>query len=235
MRQRRAFGRVVATAIIGLSALGVQASAQTADAPPPMFADKVSPPAWQLYVQGHAAQAQNDLPTALDRLNQSIALSPMFYLSYMDRGITYYKMDRCDPATKDFAKAIEIGNGSPGLSFGYKLQGICYRKLNRPADAVRVYADYINGSGASDWDGNNQRGEAYALAGDVANARKDFERALTLSPGNPKILGSMTVWDAQNKDWRHALDDSARWLAVEPGQSLALKVQAAARQHLGTQ
>ena len=235
MQPRRLFGRVVTTAIIGLSTFGGGALAQTVDSPPPAFADKISPPAWRLFLQGHTAQSQNSLSVALDDLNQSIALSPSFFPAYMDLGITYFKMERCDSAVKDFAKAIEIGNGNPMLSTGYKLLGICYRKLNRPADAVRVYTDYINGTGASDWDGINQRGEAYALAGDAANARKDYERALTLSPGNPKILGSMTVLDAKTKDWRRALDDSTRWLAVEPGQSLALKVQAAARQHLGAE
>ncbi|WP_375393788.1 tetratricopeptide repeat protein [uncultured Sphingomonas sp.] len=221
------------TLIVLSSAIQSPAIAQTVAPPSPALGNAVSPEAWQLYSQGHTAQSRNDLSTALDRLNQAISLSPKLYLAYMDRGIVYFKMQQFDLAAKDFSEAIVLGNTAPGLQFGYKLLGICYRKLNRPADAIRTYTIYIDGPGGNDWDGINQRAEAYAQADDMTNARRDFERALQLSPNNPKVLGSLTVSDAKAEDWVHAFADSTRWLAVEPGQRTASIIQTAARQHLG--
>ena len=141
-------------------------------------------------------------------------------------------MERCEAAVSDFSKAIELGRPSPALRFAYKLLGICYRKLNRPLDAVPVYNEYIAGAGSDDWDGIAERGEAYAQAHEWVKAGQDYQRALQLSPDNPRVLGMITTLDLQTGDWARALKDSRRWLALEPGQSLAVTARGIALSHL---
>ena len=202
----------------------------------PVIGQPAGPPpsaqAGSLYVQGHAAQVRNDFPAALRLLDQVITLSPDFFPAYVDRGIVHYKMAQFESAASDLSKAIELGKPPPDLGFAYKLLGICYRKLNRPLDAVRVYSQYIDGAGSGDWEGIAERGEAYAQTHETENARRDYQRALQLSPDNPRVMGMLTTLDLQTGDWARALQDSTRWLALEPGQALAIKAQAAARSHL---
>jgi len=83
-----------------------------------------------------------------------------------------------------------------------------------------------------DWEGIAERGEAYAQAHAAAKAREDYQRALQLSPDNPRVVGMMTTLDLQTGDWPQALEDSTRWVTLEPGQALAVKAQALARSHL---
>jgi tetratricopeptide (TPR) repeat protein len=192
----------------------------------------VSSRAGSLYKQGHDAQVRNDLPTALGLLDQVITLSSDFFPAYVDRGIVHYKMGQLELAASDLRKAIELGKPNPALRFAYKLAGVCYRKLNRPLDAVRVYSEYIDDTGSDDWEGVAERGEAYAQAHEAANARQDYQRALQLSPDNPRVIGMITTLDLQTEDWPRALKDSTRWLTLEPGQALAIKAQALARSHL---
>jgi tetratricopeptide (TPR) repeat protein len=191
-----------------------------------------SSPAGSLYIQGHDAQVRDDLPAALGLLDQVTTLSPDFFPAYVDRGIVRYKMGQFESAASDLGKAIELGNANPALRFAYKLLGICYRKLNRPRDAVRVYSEYINGMGSDDWDGIAERGEAYAQEHEMDKARQDYQRALQLSPENPRVMSMITTLDLQTADWTRALEDSTRWLALEPGQALAVEAQALARSHL---
>lgn len=219
-----------------LLTLASPALAQSGQVPspagPPSVPAGASPEAWSLYRQGHAAQVSGDLQAALGPLDQAIAMSPRFFMAYMDRGVVYFKMKRFEPAAADFSKAIEVGKPDPTLRFAYKLLGSCYRQLDRPLDAVRVYSQYIDGMGMDDWDGVAQRGEAYAQAHDAAKARQDYQRALQLSPDNPRVMGMITALDLQVADWPHALEDSTRWLALDPSQTLAAQAQALARSHL---
>jgi tetratricopeptide (TPR) repeat protein len=195
-------------------------------------AGSVSSQAGSLYKQGHDAQVRNELPAALGLLDQVITLSPDFFPAYVDRGIVHYKMGQLESAVSDLSKAIELGKPNSALRFAYKLVGVCYRKLNRPLDAVRVYSEYIDGTGSDDWEGITERGEAYAQAHEAAKARQDYQRALQLSPDNPRVVGMITTLDLQTADWPRALEDSSRWLSLEPGQALAIKAQALARSHL---
>jgi tetratricopeptide (TPR) repeat protein len=200
--------------------------------PPLAQAGMASSQAGSLYIQGHDAQVRNDFPAALGLLNQVTTLSPDFYPAYVDRGIVHYKMGQFESAASDLSRAIELGKPSSALRFAYKLLGICYRKLNRPLDAVSVYSEYIDGTGSDDWDGVAERGEAYAQAHEAVKARQDYQRALQLSPDNPRVMGMITTLDLQTADWARALEDSTRWLALEPGQALAVRAQALARSHL---
>lgn len=212
--------------VAGLMTAGFQPVIGQPAGPPP------SAQAGSLYLQGHDAQVRNDFPLASSLLDQVITLSPDFFPAYVDRGIVHYKMAQFAAAAADFSKAIELGKPNSNLRYAYKLLGICYRKLNRPLDAVRVYSEYIDGAGSGDWDGIAERGEAYAQAHDMEKARLDYQRALQLSPDNPRVMGMLTTLDLQTGDWSRALQDSTRWLALEPGQALAVKAQALARSHL---
>ena len=131
----------------------------------------------------------------------------------MDRGIVHYKMQQFEAATTDLRRAIELGKPNSALRFAYKLLGICYRKLNRPLEAVRVYSEYLDGTGADDWDGVAERGEAYAQAHEAVKARQDYARALQLSPDNPRVMGMITTLDLQTADWARALEDSLAGLS----------------------
>jgi tetratricopeptide (TPR) repeat protein len=114
---------------------------QPAGGPPLAQAGMASSRAGSLYIQGHDAQVRNDLPAALGLLDQVSILSPDFFPAYVDRGIVHYKMEQFESAASDLSRAIELGKPSSALRFAYKLLGICYRKLNRPLDAVRVYSE----------------------------------------------------------------------------------------------
>jgi tetratricopeptide (TPR) repeat protein len=198
----------------------------------PALGQPSSSQAGSLYIQGHDAQVRNDLPAASSLLDQVIALSPDFFPAYVDRGIVHYKMGQFESATSDLSKAIELGKANSSLRFAYKLLGICYRKLNRPLDAVPTYSEYLDGAGSDDWDGVAERGEAYAQAHEATKARQDYQRALQRSPDNPRVMGMITTLDLQTAEWARALEDSTRWLALEPGQAFAVRAQALARSHL---
>jgi tetratricopeptide (TPR) repeat protein len=220
---------ILATATPARSQPAIEQPAGSAPLPQPGTASSQT---GSLYIQGHDAQVRNDLPAALSLLDQVISVSPDYFPAYVDRGIVHYKMGQFESAASDLSKAIELGKVSSTLRFAYKLLGICYRKLNRPLDSVRVYSEYLDGMGSGDWDGVAERGEAYAQAHEAAKARQDYQRALQLSPNNLRVMGMITALDLQTADWAQALEDSTRWLALEPGQALAVKAQALARSHL---
>jgi Flp pilus assembly protein TadD len=95
-------------------------------------------------------------------------------------------------------------------------------------EAVPVYGEYIDGMGSTTGTGWPSAGRAYAQAHEAAKARRDYQRALQLLPDNPRRMGMITMLDLQTADWTRALEDSTRWLALEPGQALAAQAQAVA-------
>jgi tetratricopeptide (TPR) repeat protein len=159
-----------------------------------------------LYIQAHDAQVRNDLAVALSLLDQVITLSPDFFPAYVDRGIVHYKMGQFESAASDLTKAIEFGKANSALRFAYKPLGICYRKLNRPLDAVRVYSEYLGGMGSEDWDGVAQRGEAYAQAHEAVKARQDYQRHRSLDAGAAPSFRDDAVRPLHERD-------KDRWIA----------------------
>lgn len=191
---------LAAFACLSLSAVPAAPASASQGPPTPALArsgDVAAPSSARAdYEAGHRAQAQqHDFPLAVTLLTRAIAAAPGFAAAYADRGMTYYQMENLPDASRDLARAIDLGMSDMMAKPVYSILGIVYRRMNRPDDAVRVYTAYLQRH--ANWDVLVQRGEAYQLGKDYGRARADFTRALDLSPSNPKAVEAVALLDLQ--------------------------------------
>jgi tetratricopeptide (TPR) repeat protein len=112
----------------------------------------------------------------------AIRLDPNFATAYNKRGRTYrYIRDQEDKAIADFTQAIWL---DPNASRAYSRRGDIYYYIKKDYDkAIADYSQAIRLDPNASW-AYSGRGCAYADKGDYALARADFEKALSLFPGN---------------------------------------------------
>ncbi len=118
-----------------------------------------------------------DLVPAASQIRRNADLQTSNCLVVLDRpeeAATYAKRV-ADANPKDLEAIIQLGN--------------VYRANDKYAEAAQAYTKGIEGSPASvDWRILYYRGVSYTMADQWPQAEADFQKALTLNPGQPQVL-----------------------------------------------
>ena len=131
-----------------------------------------------------------DYEKALSDFDEAILRNPSYGHPYINRGDIWYLKKDFTKALADFNKALSIIPNAVGLAY----RGRAWLALD---DRERAFADFKEALRVSPNDiaALEGRGEAYEQSGDLAKARADYERALSISRGkNPP-----SDWPAQGR------------------------------------
>lgn len=102
-------------------------------------------------------------------------------ITYVNRGVAYYRLKQHEKAVADFDRAIKI---APALVQAWNNRGVARQALRQYKAAIADYAKAIslNPRYAAAWFG---RGAAHEALGDKAAALRDYRQYVTLAPGDP--------------------------------------------------
>ncbi len=169
----------------------------------------LSPDAVEIYNgRGIVWRDKGDYERSLLDFSEAILHNPNYSHAYINRGeIRYLKRDIAS-ALADFDKALAIGANA----IAYSYRGRAWLALD---DKERAFADFREALRMSpnEISALEGRGEAHEQEGDLASARADYERALSLNPDrNPPS-------DAPAQ--AHARERLAALSAREPSQEKA--------------
>jgi tetratricopeptide (TPR) repeat protein len=158
-----------------------------------------------------------DAKTAIDYINEAIALVPDYPIYYFYRGNANYYYRQHAPAIADYTRAIEL-DGRFAEAFNNR-GNVHYRLEDYPraiADydqAVRAKPDYA--------DAINNRANARYQQQAHAEALADYERALALDPESALYHNNRAITREAAGDAEGALEDYARAIALDPGLAVA--------------
>ncbi len=147
---------------------------------------------------------------ALLNYNISISLKPDFNEALFNRAVLYYKSGKYEKAAEEFNHLLTLPPGETqaiyfrGINYGeddddtgfdelmtmankeadiYNYLAQCYNKMNRNDKAVECFTLAINLKESEDNYYVN-RGLVYAEMGKTSLAKQDYEKALSINPGN---------------------------------------------------
>lgn len=189
----------------------------------------------RLFQQAKFAQAQGNLPKALNLYNQLIRRNPNHAAALSNRGLLWELMPAKDAAEaaknkhyaqQDYLRALEI---NPEQVETYNNLGALYIDQKRNGDAVVYLSEAIVRSPRY-FRALVNRANAYTNLGQFTEALDDFDRASALKPNDPGLLLnrglaylSVDKYEAAINDFSHAIavsPDDAR-LYVERARALA--------------
>lgn len=122
---------------------------------------------------------RGDLTSALSDLNKSIAINPGYAEAYLNRGNFYYRKNNFTQAIADYTKALELnpqlGIASSSLAAIYNQEAWGYFKQGNFKQAILDYSEVIK-LNPNDAKAYNNRGNAYDIQGNHADATSDFKK-----------------------------------------------------------
>jgi protein O-GlcNAc transferase len=134
-----------------------------------------------LVKQADEAAVKNDLPGALDLLQQALAKDPNSGAAYSMLAKLYYSEGEIDKASEAIAKALELGPHQPDFLY---VQGKILEKQGKLDEALASFTQTTLI--------NPQESDAYFEIGVIYQQRKDlprataaYKRALEISPQDP--------------------------------------------------
>ena len=152
------------------------------------------------------AKQQEYLNKALGYLNKSITIHPKYVNSYLNLGLTYYKLGDLQKAKQSWDKAKEMYPNNPYLkqfypllTNGYLSQCMELGKQQKLAEAIDCMKNalQVDGNNAEIW---YNLGGAYFTVKDYANAKAAWEKTLLLDPNHQQAkqgLGALTTAPAK--------------------------------------
>jgi tetratricopeptide (TPR) repeat protein len=135
---------------------------------------------YNAYMQlGILYEAKNN-PLALQYFNGALKLKPASEEALYGRGLYYQDHDDLDKAIQDYTTIVQIDpkNAHAHFNLGY----IHYNYLKVYDQAIKHYDDAINAN--PDYaEAYYNRGLCYEALGNIANAKQDYDKALSLRSG----------------------------------------------------
>lgn len=141
-------------------------------------AEKFADLATTAHFDGHEKLAVRSMRRATD-------LSPQNARLFASRGGLEYELGKLEQARQSFAKALGLDPELPDALFG---MAASLHASGRPSDAIFYYLVYLR-ERTEDVRAMIYLAGAYQATGQPAEAVELFERALSLSPGNPEVHG----------------------------------------------
>lgn len=188
---------------------------------------------------------------ALKDNNSVIDLDPGSSLSWLERGMTYYTLDKQDLAIQDFSASIKIQPSdrayyNRGVSLWRKLelQGRANWGSVSKKDVERIFDDYqeVININPEHENAYYNRGVLYMRMGKFKPAVKDFTKAIELRPDNPvTFFNRGTCYEnlsaprySNLDDLLKAIDDYSTALKLKPDYIQALYNRAICFEFLGS-
>jgi lipoprotein NlpI len=173
--------------------------------------------------RGRAWKGKGDLDRAISDFTAAINADANFAYAYADRGDVYRSIGQCDAAISDYDQALRL---QPDRAELYVSRGICRVRRGEHDSAmvnfemaIRLDPANAEGVGAVAF---SRKADLSAAKGEFAPAVQDYDRALTLEPGNASIHESRGIARFYLGDNHGAADDLARAFEGEPNVYAAL-------------
>lgn len=156
----------------------------------------------------------------------ALVADPNFALAYSNRGHFFVSTGKYDDALKDLTKAIELDATNPEPFY---TRALTYRARKEFEKAIPDLDKYITLNPGNDRylaDGYVNRGVAYVMTGKLAQAEKDFTKAIELAPTYVDAYRARAlVYREQKKpeladgDEKKAAEIAAGRLPASPGEA----------------
>ena len=120
---------------------------------------------------------------------KAAVVSPVRGEYHNDRGAVYFKMGLLEQAERDYLAAIELGPPYPEV---WTNLGQCYRAMERIEEAIHAYTRALDLDPDSTLALVGRADAQFALDHAELAALADYDRALTIEPEQPLVLGLST-------------------------------------------
>jgi type IV pilus assembly protein PilF len=217
MQKRLPIGRIVA--LLATAALAAALSACHSSPPPYQQPDRHRKP-----VPAEAAVANmkmaleylrlNNLAPARERIERALSEAPDNPNVQETAGLVYERLNDLPKAKRAFAAAARLGKDEPDILNSYA--GFLCR-TGRPAEGEKLFIQVAqNPAYRTPEVALLNAGVCLGSSGDVVDSERYFNRALTIKPNMPEALVQLGNLAYSRGDYKLALDDVERYLAVNP-------------------
>ena len=137
--------------------------------------------ALHLVQQANDRALHNDLPGALDLLQQALEKNPDYGAAYSLLAKLYYSAGDIDKASDAISRALQLAPFQPDFLY---VQGKIFEKQGKLDEAISVFqrATLVN---PKESDAYFELGAVYQQQNDPVRAEAAYEKAVQLSPGDP--------------------------------------------------
>jgi len=165
---------------------------------------------------------KNEPGKAEKQLRRAISDYPKYHHAYNALGILYTRSERLKEAQDQFVKAVEI---EPSNKAAQRNLGFILLLQKEPAKAIGplLAATRLDQSDARSFD---YLGEAYFQTGQASEAKRIFEKCLTLNPGLYEVTFRLGEICVQTSDLTQALAYFRQVLTQNPPPDLASAAEA---------
>jgi DNA-binding winged helix-turn-helix (wHTH) protein/tetratricopeptide (TPR) repeat protein len=169
--------------------------------------------------EGHASLAFADelrgptyVPEAAREFERSIALNPAYATAHEWYSWFLFKHGHVDGALNQMAQARDLDPVSPAINFAQASQLYFARHYKSASDQWQLAISLLPNS----VEGYYGAGLTDDELGDESRAVQEFDRALTIDPGNPDILGALARAYARSGQQEQAIHLLARLRSMKP-------------------
>jgi len=154
----------------------------------------------------------NDLGHARDRIERALTEAPTNASVQETAGLVYEKLQDPAKAQRAFSAAARLGKDDPGIQNSYA--GFLCR-TGKAAEGEKLFIQVAqNPVYRTPEVALLNAGVCLGSSGDVVDAERYFNRALTIKPNMPEALLQLGNLAYSRGDYKQALDDVQRYLAV---------------------
>lgn len=144
--------------------------------------------------------------------------------------------ERDPEAALNMAQTLKLRRGEDEAG-GMHCEALALVAAGRPADAAPVFYELaermVQAADELRAPVYAQAGDAFALAGNPAQARRSYEQAIARVPGDPQYRVGRARMRALEENWEGVREDAAEALALDPHLIEAMLLRAAANRVLG--
>ena len=144
--------------------------------------------------------------------------------------------ERDPEAALNMAQTLKLRRGEDEAA-GMHCEALALVAAGRPADAAPVFYELaermVQAADELRAPVYAQAGDAFALAGNPAQARRSYEQAIARVPGDPQYRVGRARMRALEENWEGVREDAAEALALDPHLIEAMLLRAAANRVLG--
>jgi type IV pilus assembly protein PilF len=215
MRARRPLGRVAA--LLAAASLAAALTACHSSPPPYQQPDRHRKPVPEEAAVANMKMALeymrlNNLAPARERIERALGEAPDNANVQETAGLVYERLNDLPKAKHAFSAAARLGKNDPDILNSYA--GFLCR-TGKAADGEKLFIEVAkNPVYRTPEVALLNAGVCLGSSGDVVDAERYFNRALTIKPNMPEALLQLGNLAYSRGDYRQALDDVQRYLAV---------------------
>jgi len=145
--------------------------------------------------------------------------------NYQYRGYDYYLNKQFEKALADFERAYAL---NPNNEVTCQIRAICLQKLNKPAEALTAYTDYLK-KFPPKAEVALEMGNCHKALGQNVQTTKYYEEAVRLNPQLADTWNDLAILHFAEKNYSRALECLDKALALKPDNLAILNNRAGVR------